>query len=104
MDGAKIFIKLIKYMMEGNNKNFINFFTKNKKYIDINQELYDGNNLLILSAMEGNFFITKFLCEQGIEVNSQNHKGNTALHYAIAKHYYKIFDVLKNFGARKNRA
>ena len=102
IDNITIYIKLIKYMMEGNNKNFINYFLKNKKYININQELYDGNNLLILSAMEGNYFITKFLCEQGIEVNNQNYKGNTALHYVFAKNFYKIFDVLKNFGAREN--
>ena len=46
--------------------------------------------------------ITKFLCTEGIKVNIQNDKGNTALHYAIGNQFYSIADILTRFGAREN--
>ena len=58
--------------------------------------------MLILATREGNFAIAKFLCEQGVEVNNQNQSGNTALHYAIGKHFYDIADLLVRFGARED--
>ena len=101
-DIDEIYLELIKLIIEEKNKSFINFYEKNKKLIDINQELFGGNTLLILSTREGNYLITKFLCEHGSEVNNQNHNGNTALHYAIGKHYYNIADLLTKFGARED--
>ena len=88
--------------VEGKNKNFEKYFEKNKNYIEINQELYEGNTLLILSAKEGNYYITKFLCERKAEVNLQNNIGNTALHYAIGKQFYAIADILTRYGARED--
>ena len=77
-------------------------FEEKKKLLNINQQLIEGNTLLILSAREGNHAITKFLCEQGIEVNLQNDMGNTALHYAIGSQFYSIADILTRFGARED--
>jgi len=101
-DADKIYIELMKLIFEGKNNSFINFYKKNKEYIDVNQDLFDGNTLLILSAKDGNFFISKFLCEQGAKINTQNNLGNTALHYAIGKQFYGVADVLTRHGARED--
>ena len=93
---------LLNCILKGLNKNFINFFPKMKKKMDINQQIYNGNTLLIFSAKEGNFAITKFLCQQGADVNLQNDAGNTALHYAIANQFFSIVDILKDNGAKED--
>ena len=80
------------------------FFERNKKNINMNQQLEGGNSLLIISSREGNATITRFLCEQGLEINMQNNNGNTALHYAIANQLYSIADILTRFGAREDIA
>ena len=97
-----IYYELLSYIIEGKNKQFLRLFKKNKNFIDINQKLIEGNTLLIISAREGNLMITKFLCTEGIKVNLQNDKGNTALHYAIGNQFYSIADILTRFGAREN--
>ena len=98
----EIYFELMKFIMEGKNRNFKKYYETNKNFIDINQELYDGNTLLILCAEEGNYFIAKFLCERGAEVNIQNKSGNTALHYALGKQFYSIADILTSNGARED--
>ena len=97
-----IYLELIKLIIEGKNKMFKNYYEKNRAYIDINQELFEGNTLLILSAREGNYYITKLLCEEDAEVNLQNHNGNTALHYAIGRQFYALADILTRHGARED--
>jgi hypothetical protein len=101
-DADKIYMDLMKLIFERKSNSFINFYNKNKEYIDVNQNLFDGNTLLILSAKDGNIFITKFLCEQGAIINTQNLRGNTALHYAIGKQFYGVADVLARHGARED--
>ena len=93
---------LLNCINKGLNKNFINVFQNMQKKYDINQQIYEGNTLLIFSAKEGNLQITKYLCAQGADVNIQNDSGNTALHYAIANQYFSIVDVLKNNGAKED--
>ena len=97
-----IYLELIKDIFEGNIKQFKSFFTNNKKLIDINQNLIDGNTLLIMAVKEGNFQIAKFLCEEEADVNIQNVDGNTALHYAIGKQFYSIADILTTYGAKED--
>jgi hypothetical protein len=97
-----IYLELIKLIIEGKNKMFQNYYEKNRAYIDINQELFEGNTLLILSAKEGNIYITKFLCEENAEVNLQNYNGNTALHYAIGSQFYGLADILTIHGERED--
>ena len=48
--------------------------------------------------------ISKYLCQQGANVNIQNDLGNTALHYAIANQFFSIADILKNHGAKEDIA
>ena len=95
---------LINCIVQGLNKNFINIFQKMQKKIDINQQIYEGNTLLIFSTKEGNFAITKYLCSQGADVNIQNDEGNTALHFAIANQFFSIVDILKASGAKEDIA
>ena len=93
---------LFNCIMKSLNTNFINYFQRMEKNIDINQQFFDGNTLIILSTKEGNLDITKFLCQQGADLNIQNNLGNTALHYAIANQFFSIADVLKSNGARED--
>ena len=97
-----IYFELVKLIMEGKTKRFIDFYKKNRRYIDINQEIYDGNTLLILCVKEGNYHLTKFLCQEEIQINRQDDIGNTALHYAIGKQFYAIADILSRHGARED--
>ena len=97
-----IYFQLIKAVYDGKNKFFINYFNKNKKIIDINQIVLEGNTLLLIAVREGNYQITKFLCEENADVNIQNNDGNTALHYAIGKHFYSIADILTMHGAKED--
>ena len=97
-----IYYELLSYIIEGKNKQFLRLFERNKRFIDINQKLIEGNTLLIISSREGNLILTKFLCSEGIKVNIQNDRGNTALHYAIGNQFYSIADILTRFGARED--
>ena len=97
-----IYIGLCFLIVEGKEKLFINKLKELKNDIDINNQTLEGNTFLIISTREGNKNITKFLCENGCELNIQNLKGNTALHYAIANLFFDIVDILISFGARED--
>ena len=94
-----LYFQLMKSILDGKTKFFINFFLKNRKQLDINQILIEGNTLLIIAVKEGNYQIVKFLCEHNADINIQNNEGNTALHFAIGKHFYSIADLLTKYGA-----
>ena len=51
-----------------------------------------GNTLFILSCQGGNKRIAKFLLRRGADINTQNNKCNTALHYL---HAYKHLDLAR---------
>jgi len=97
-----LYFNLMKALFDGKIKVFRNLYAKNRKFIDINQILIEGNTLLILAVREGNYQITKFLCEEKADVNIQNAEGNTALHYAIGKQFYSIADILTTHGAKED--
>ena len=97
-----IYIGLCFLIVEGKEKLFINKLKELKNDIDINNQMMEGNTFLIISTREGNKNITKFLCENGCELNIQNFKGNTALHYAIANLFFEIVDILIAYGARED--
>ena len=56
-----------------------------------------GNSLLIMAAMNGDFKMCEILLSRGVNVNAQNHVGNTALHYAILKKFNKTIDTLISY-------
>ena len=97
-----IYLQLMKAIYNGKYKIFTNYYNQSKKIIDINQILIEGNTLLLLAVKEGNYQITKFLCEEGADVNVQNADGNSALHYAIGKQFYSIADILTTHGAMED--
>ena len=97
-----IYIGLSFLILEGNEKFFITKVTELNDTIDINFPIFEGNTLLIISTREGNKNITKFLCQSGCELNIQNDKGNTALHYAIGNLFFDIVDILISFGASED--
>ena len=99
-----IYFELLTDIIETKNKQFLKCFEKNEKLIDINKQLIEGNTLLIISVREGNYIISKFLCEKGVNVNIQNNLGNTALHYAIGSQLYSIADILTKYGAKEDIA
>ena len=80
----------------------MNKINEMKNTIDINRQIFDGNTFLIISSREGNKIIINFLCQKNCELNIQNNKGNTALHYAIGNLFFDIVDILISFGARED--
>ena len=97
-----IYLGLCFLIVEGKEKLFINKMEELKELIDINNQIIDGNTFLILATREGNKNIIKFLCENKCEMNLQNDKGNTALHYAIGNLFFDIVDILISYGAKED--
>lgn len=58
-----------------------------------------GNTLLALAVIMNDSEMVKFLLQYGIDPNSQNEDGNTALHYAVSGRKLKIIDLLILNGA-----
>lgn len=54
----------------------------------------DGNNLVIMAAMQGDWRMLEILLTKGINPNKQNMFGNTALHYAVMNRNAKSIDSL----------
>ena len=96
-----IYIGLSFLIVENNEKMFISKLKELKDNIDINHQFFEGNTFLIMASREGNKNITDFLCQQHCELNIQNYKGNTALHYAIGNLFFDIVDILISFGANE---
>ena len=66
---------------------------------DINTCDSNGNTLLILACMNGDFNIVKLLLDNGANPNCANLIKNTPLHYAISHREYEIADLLIKNGA-----
>ena len=54
----------------------------------------DGNNLVILAAMQGDWRMLEILLTKAINPNKKNKHGNTALHYAVLNRNAKCIDAL----------
>ena len=91
-------------ILKDESKAFKKYYEKYEKNADFdkNKQFIDGDTLIIMSAKQGNKDVLKFLCEKDCDVNIQNDKGNTALHYAIALKFYDIVDILTIHGARED--
>ena len=97
-----VYFGLTLLIANGKEYQFMKYFNKYEKILDIDFPIYEGNTLLMMSTKEGNAGITRFLCEKKADVNLKNDRGNTALHYAIGQKFYKIVDILTIFGARED--
>ncbi len=58
-----------------------------------------GNSLLHVACQNGHLDIVRMLCRKGISVNTQNKRGNTALHFSRYYDYSEIFRTLRENGA-----
>ena len=67
--------------------------------VPINTADQFGNTLLILAAQQGSKRMAKFLLRRGANINMQNLKGNTALHFCYAYNFPDLGEYLKKKGA-----
>ena len=63
---------------------------------------YFGNSLIALAAMVGDEEMIKLLLSRGLDPNTQNHKGDTPLHYAVNCGHFDIADMLITAGAKEH--
>jgi hypothetical protein len=87
---------------EGASNKFKEYFSFVKEKFDINNKDEDGNTLLILCAKNGLTDLASLLIENGADVNKQNNKGNTALHYAISLKHFTLADLLAKHNAKED--
>ena len=60
-----------------------------------------GNSPLHIAAQNGKRKISRILISHGFNVNAQNCKGQTPLHYAITYNYTAVVDLLIAMGAKR---
>uniref|UniRef100_A0A7S4L0K1 Uncharacterized protein n=1 Tax=Guillardia theta TaxID=55529 RepID=A0A7S4L0K1_GUITH len=58
-----------------------------------------GNTVLIIAAQNGNKRITKICLRRGANINAQNFRGQTSLHYCYAFGYMELGSYLESKGA-----
>ena len=87
---------------EGESNKFKEYFSFASEQFDINNKDEDGNTLLILCAKNGLIHLASLLLENGADVNKQNKKGNTALHYAISLKHFTLADLLTKYNAKED--
>ena len=93
---------LMTLINEGESNKFKEYFLFTSEKFDINNKDEDGNTLLILCAKNGLKNLSSFLLENGADVNKQNDKGNTALHYAISLKHFDLANLLAKHNAKED--
>ena len=77
-----------------------NWLKKSERYIDLNYKFDNGDTLLHLCVRHSvPQFLVEYLLYHGININSQNNQGDTALHLACKNHRYKTINLLIKMGA-----
>ena len=68
--------------------------------MDLNYKLDNGDILLHLCVKYSvPHYIITFLLSHGVNINSQNNEGDTALHLSVKSQKYKTIDLLIKLGA-----
>lgn len=96
-----LYNKLLSFLMDNHDKEFIKLFVDNKNDLDINVKFDNGNTFLILATKLNEMNIVKFLLENGADINAQNLFMNTALHYATSSKHYNIVNLLIQHNANE---
>ncbi|RHY24166.1 hypothetical protein DYB36_004143 [Aphanomyces astaci] len=68
--------------------------------VNINARDENGNTLFILACQQGNKNMCKFLMRRRCELDSQNFRGNTGLHYCYEYKWTDLATYLKDKGAK----
>lgn len=84
-------IKIVNLIVSGKTKKVIEIFNNNKN-LDINHQRNNGWTYLHTSVSEGEYKITKYLLENGIEINVKNQIGLYPIYFAVS---YGFVDILK---------
>ena len=73
---------------------------KSGKFLDLNYRFDNDDTLLHIFVRHSvPHYLIKLLIFYGIDINSQNNYGDTALHIAVKNHKYKTIDLLIKMGA-----
>ena len=92
---------LILYLKDKNISGFRKIYEKYKPNPEISDN--DGNSLLNLAVQSGFKKAVIYLINNGANVNTQNNRLNTPLHYALSYQYYDIADILLKNGADEKK-
>eukprot|EP00282_Hemiselmis_andersenii_P038148 CAMPEP_0169442572 /NCGR_PEP_ID=MMETSP1042-20121227/8901_1 /TAXON_ID=464988 /ORGANISM="Hemiselmis andersenii, Strain CCMP1180" /LENGTH=486 /DNA_ID=CAMNT_0009553757 /DNA_START=23 /DNA_END=1479 /DNA_ORIENTATION=+ len=69
--------------------------------MDINACDEYGNTLVVLATQAGSAPTVDYLLQRGADINAQNWRGQTALHFAYAFQYHELADFLLAHGASR---
>ncbi|KAJ8599586.1 hypothetical protein CTAYLR_004698 [Chrysophaeum taylorii] len=61
-----------------------------------------GNTLLVLAAQQNDAKVVKFLLRRGANINAQNYRGNSALHFCFGYNFDDLGNYLISKGANPN--
>ena len=92
---------LILYLKDKNISGFRKIYEKYKPNPEISDN--DGNSLLNIAVQSGFKKAVIYLINNGANVNTQNNRLNTPLHYALSYQYYDIADILLRNGADEKK-
>ncbi|OQR97515.1 hypothetical protein THRCLA_06919 [Thraustotheca clavata] len=89
--------KAVLYTRNNNIKELENMFDLG---VNINARDDNGNSLFILACQQGNKSMCKFLMRRRCDLNLQNFRGNTGLHYCYEYKWTELAEYLKEKGAK----
>ncbi|RQM11538.1 hypothetical protein B5M09_002962 [Aphanomyces astaci] len=94
---AERIAKAVLYTRNNNIKELENMLDQG---VNINARDENGNTLFILACQQGNKNMCKFLMRRRCELDSQNFRGNTGLHYCYEYKWTDLATYLKDKGAK----
>ena len=95
-----LFTHFIYFVEHSDYDKLYHWLKKSCKCMDLNYTFENGDTLLHLCIRHAlPHYICKFLLHHGVDINSQNNDGDTALHIAVQNHRYKTVDFLIKMGA-----
>ncbi|CAK4494415.1 unnamed protein product [Aphanomyces euteiches] len=89
--------KAVLYTRNNNVKELENMLDEG---VNINARDENGNTLFILACQQGNKNMCKFLMRRRSDMDSQNFRGNTGLHYCYEYKWTDLATYLKDKGAK----
>ena len=95
-----LFEHFISFVQFSEYDKFYRLLKKSGKFLDLNYRFDNGDTLLHICVRHSvPHYLIKLLIFYGIDIDSQNNFGDTALHIAVKNHKYKTIDLLIKMGA-----